>query len=121
MAKKTHKYQPNKPVRKQGTAQVRRKEKKETLFSTGSDEFIFDRANFIWMGAGLLFVLLGLLAMSGGRMPDPNTWNPDIIYSDRRITLAPFLMLLGFILVIVGIFKKSNTEAVAESNNPPAA
>ncbi len=100
---------------------TRRKEKTDGLFSTGSDEFIFDRQNFIWMGVGLALVLLGLLAMSGGAMPDPNTWDPNIIYSFRRITLAPILMVAGFLVVIYGIFKTSSPEAVAEGNNEPVA
>ncbi len=62
------------------------------------------------MGAGLLLVILGLIAMSGGAMPDPNTWDPNLIYSPRRITLAPILMIVGFILVGVGIFLKPKEE-----------
>ncbi len=87
-------------------APVRRTEKRESLFSAGREEFIFGRQNFLIMGAGLGLVLLGLLAMSGGWMPDPNTWDPGIIYSFRRITLAPILMVAGFATVIYGIFKK---------------
>lgn len=121
MAKKTQKYQQNRPVRKQAPpAPVRRKEKKDSIFSAGRDEFIFGRMNFIWMGAGLALVLLGLLVMSGGAMPDPNTWDPDIIYSFRRITLAPILMIAGFLVVIVGIFKKTGTAAKADGDNPSA-
>ena len=118
-----------KPQRRQGqraaqqprkAAPVRRKEKKESLFSAGRDEFIFGRQNFMWMGIGLALVLLGLLTMSGGAMPDPNTWDPDIIYSFRRITLAPILMLAGFGLVIYGIFKKTEENTSSEGDNPTA-
>ena len=73
------------------------------------------------MGIGLALILLGLLAMSGGAMPDPNTWDPGLIYSFRRITLAPMLMIAGFVVVIFGIFKKSSAPQTSEGDNPPAA
>ncbi|TNE50907.1 MAG: DUF3098 domain-containing protein [Bacteroidetes bacterium] len=120
MAKKPQRKQAYQP-KKSAPASARRKEKSDSLFSTGRDEFIFDRQNFMWMGIGLALVLLGLLAMSGGSMPDPNTWDPDIIYSFRRITLAPILMLAGFVLVIVGIFKKPAADAAVEEENTPSA
>lgn len=102
-------------------APVRRKEKTESLFSAGRDQFIFGRSNFIIMGIGLALVLLGLLTMSGGAMPDANTWDPDLIYSFRRITLAPFLMLAGFVVVVYGIFKKTEPVAGRNDGTPPAA
>lgn len=97
-------------------ASVRGTEKKENIFSAGKNEFIFGRQNFIYMGIGLGLVILGLAAMSGGAMPDPNKWEPERIYSSRRITLAPILMVGGFVMVIVGIFKKdASTSTVIES------
>lgn len=69
---------------------------------------IFGRQNYIYFGIGLGLVILGLAVMSGGAMPDPNKWEPERIYSFRRITLAPILMNAGFIVVILGIFKKAN-------------
>jgi len=49
-------------------------------------------------------MLLGFILMSGGSMPDANTWDPNIIYSFRRITLAPFLILAGIVIEIYAIF-----------------
>ena len=66
------------------------------------------------MGIGLVLILAGLVAMSGGAMPDPNKWEPERIYSFQRITIAPLLMVVGFVMVAVGIFKK-NTPAVPVS------
>ena len=108
------------PKRTAPAAPVRKAEKRESLFSAGKHEFIFDRQNFIIMGIGLGLVFAGLLAMAGGGMPDPNTWDPNIIYSFRRITLAPMLMVAGFVVVAYGIFKKSAAPA-SEGDNPPAA
>lgn len=71
----------------------------------------------MYMGIGLALVLLGLVAMSGGSMPDPNKWEPERIYSFRRITLAPIMIVGGLVAVIIGIFKKNNTEVVADNSD----
>jgi len=93
--------------KKAAPAPVRRTESKESLFSVGSRELIYGRQNFVLMGVGLALILAGLAAMAGGSMPDPNKWEPERIYSFTRITLAPALMVAGFIVVILGIFKKN--------------
>ena len=67
---------------------------------------LFSRENFIWMGAGALLIIIGLFLMAGGKMPDPNTWDPDIIYSFRRTVLAPVVILAGLVVEIFAIFKK---------------
>ena len=69
-------------------------------------ELIFKKGNYLLMGAGLGLIILGLLLMSGGRMPNPDVWDDTIIYSFRRITLAPILILAGLVVEIVAIFKR---------------
>jgi hypothetical protein len=59
----------------------------------------------------LALIMSGLIAMTGGAMPDPNKWEPERIYSFRRITVAPILMVAGFVAIIFGIFKKTDTSA----------
>jgi predicted cobalt transporter CbtA len=106
--------------RKTAPAPARRPaEKKDSIFSAGSQEFIFGRQNFIYMGIGLALVLIGLATMSGGAMPDPNKWEPERIYSFTRITLAPILMVAGFVMVAVGIFKRQ-PETPVYTNEPEA-
>lgn len=68
--------------------------------------FIFGKINYMYMLAGAACLLIGLVLMSGGQMPDADTWDNSIIYSFRRITLAPMLMIVGLILEIMAIFKK---------------
>lgn len=91
-------------------------EKRETLFHVGNRDLIYGRKNFVLMGAGLALILAGLAAMSGGSMPDPNVWEPERIYSFTRITLAPILMVAGFVVVIFGIFKKNTPETPPTSS-----
>ncbi len=112
--------QPQAQPRKTAPAPVRRPaEKKESIFSAGSKELIYGRQNFILMGIGLALVLLGLATMAGGAMPDPNKWEPERIYSFTRITLAPILMVAGFVMVAVGIFKQKPVSA--DITNSPEA
>lgn len=99
-------------VKKTAPAPVRRAEKSDNIFIVGSRDFIFGKRNFILFGIGLALILVGLIAMTGGAMPDPNKWEPDRIYGFRRITLAPMLMVAGFVTIIFGIFKKTDTSAV---------
>ena len=120
MAKQQQRPATAQPKKAAAPAPVRKAEKRENLFSAGKEEFIFGRQNFIIMGAGLGLILLGLLLMAGGGMTDPNTWDKDQIYSFRRITLSPILMVAGFLVVAYGIFKKADAP-VSESANPPAA
>ena len=108
MAKQQQQPRRNAPAQApRPAAPVRRQEpKRDNVFTRGSRDFVFGRTNFIIMGVGTLLVLLGLAAMSGGAMTDPNEWKPEEIYSFRRITLAPIMMVLGFVVVVYGIFKK---------------
>ncbi len=72
------------------------------------DDLVFGKANFKWIFIGMGVMLLGFILMSGGSMPDANTWDPNIIYSFRRITLAPFLILAGIVIEIYAIFINKN-------------
>ena len=74
--------------------------------SSKGEEMLFKKKNYMWMFAGVGLIALGIFLMSGGHMPDNDTWDPDIIYSFRRITLAPILILAGLVFQIVAIFKK---------------
>lgn len=74
--------------------------------SLKKEELIFGRSNYTLMAIGAGLIFLGLILMMGGAMPDPNTWDPDIIYSKRITVLAPFTILAGLIVEIVAIFRK---------------
>ncbi len=80
------------------------KEKKEKVIVINN---LFGKENYIWMIAGLVVIALGFLLMAGGKSADPTKFNADDVYSARRITIAPLLIIIGFILEIVGIMKKS--------------
>jgi hypothetical protein len=78
-------------------------------------KFAFERKNYILLIAGVATLLIGFMLMSGGASTDPNVFNEEI-FSARRITLAPAVVLLGFGIVGYAIMykpKKSASEAVA--------
>ena len=66
----------------------------------------FGKQTYLFMGVGFALVLIGLLLMSGGRGTEYAEFNVDEIYSFRRITLAPVVILAGLGVVIFGLFKK---------------
>ena len=69
--------------------------------------FLFDKQNYILMIIGLLTIGIGFVLMAGGKSEDPNIFNPEEVYSMRRITIAPIVVLLGFLIEIYAIFHKS--------------
>jgi hypothetical protein len=69
-------------------------------------DLVFGRPNFILFAVGLALIIIGLALMTGGQMPSPEVWDPNIIYSFRRVTLAPIFIVAGLVVEIVAIFKK---------------
>jgi hypothetical protein len=74
---------------------------------------LFGKENYRWMLVGIALVALGLILMAGGKSPDPNVFNKDEVYSFRRITLAPILILAGFVVEIFAIFRKGKPTTQA--------
>lgn len=69
----------------------------------------FGRDNYIWVLIGLAFLLIGFILMIGGGSDDPKVFN-EAIFSFRRITLAPILVLIGFAIEIYAIMKKPKNK-----------
>jgi len=67
----------------------------------------FGKSNYTWMLIGAALIALGMFLMSGGKSVDPNVFNASEVYSFRRITLAPIIVIAGFVVEIFAIFKKS--------------
>ena len=60
-----------------------------------------NKINYIMIAVAVAVIIIGFVLMTGS--PSTATeYNPDI-FSFRRITLAPIVCLIGFLLVIVGI------------------
>lgn len=67
---------------------------------------IFGWENYKVMLIGMACIALGMILMLGGDMPAPSQWDESVIYSFRRITLAPLLILIGMGIEIYAIFRK---------------
>jgi hypothetical protein len=80
--------------------------RKSNLRSQQEFPLLFDRKNYLIMAIGCGVIGLGLILMLGGGMKDPNVWDESVIYSFRRITLAPIVILAGLVVVGYSIFKK---------------
>lgn len=65
--------------------------------------------NYKLMLIGFVIVVVGFILMAGGGSDDPNVFNDDM-FSFRRITLAPILVLGGFAFEIYAIMKKPKKE-----------
>lgn len=65
----------------------------------------FGKQNYQIFIGGIVLIVLGYLLMIGGGSDDPNVFNPAI-FDTQRITIAPMVCLLGFVIVIVGIMRR---------------
>mgnify|MGYP001191962955 FL=1 len=67
--------------------------------------FAFQKSNYQWLIAGIGLLIIGYILMSGGATEDPTAFNPEI-FSFRRITLAPIVVLGGYGTIFYAILKR---------------
>ena len=72
-------------------------------------QFALGKENYILLAIGFAIIIIGFLLMIGGRSEDPNVFNEEI-FSFRRITLAPIIVLFGFMFEIFAIMKKPKSD-----------
>ena len=70
-----------------------------------NQELLFGRQNYMFIAAAFGLIILGMLLMMGGSMPDANTWDESLIYSTRRTLIAPIVILIGLVVGVVAIFR----------------
>lgn len=63
------------------------------------------RRNYILLAAGFAVIVLGFVLMAGGGSDSPDEFN-YAMFSWRRITLAPILVIGGFAFEIYAILKR---------------
>lgn len=63
------------------------------------------KKNYLFMLIGLAIIIVGFLLMAGGGSDDPNVFNYEM-FSFRRITLAPIVVIAGFAFEIYAIMKR---------------
>ena len=67
------------------------------------------RKNYAMMLAGVVIITLGFLLMSGGGEHTATEFD-ESIFSFRRITLAPIVVIAGFVFEIFAIMKRFPEE-----------
>lgn len=72
----------------------------------GNEGFALPRENYLYLLIGFIIIIIGFTLMIGGRAEDPNVFNENEIFSFRRITLAPIVILAGFIFEMWAIMRK---------------
>ena len=61
--------------------------------------------NYVLIIAGFVVILIGMALMTGGGSDNPEVFNYEM-FSWRRITLAPILIVGGFAFEIYAILKR---------------
>ena len=79
--------------------------KKNVKQGSAEAEFAIGKESFMYIAIGVGILVVGFLLMAGGRSDDPNVFNYEI-FSFRRITLAPIVVVSGFMFIIWAIMKK---------------
>lgn len=77
----------------------------ETKTSGESSKMTLSKENYKLLLIGFGIIVLGFILMAGGGSDDPNEFNYEM-FSFRRITLAPIIVLAGFVFEVYAIMKK---------------
>ncbi|MBT7725926.1 MAG: DUF3098 domain-containing protein [Flavobacteriales bacterium] len=75
-----------------------------------NSKFAFTKNNYILLGVGVLFIIIGFFLMQGGGSEDPTIHNEEEMFGFRRITLAPICIIGGFIINIFAILYSPKGE-----------
>ena len=82
---------------------------KEEVAPRKQETFVFSRLNYRLLIAGLVVIFIGFLLMAGGGSDDPTKFDPGI-FSFRRVTFGPVIVLIGFIIEGVAIMYRPKSK-----------
>jgi hypothetical protein len=74
-----------------------KKTAEKVVVKTENLSFAFGKENYIMMAAGLLCIIIGFILMAG----------KDDIFSTTKLTVAPVMVILGFLIEVAAIMRKS--------------
>jgi hypothetical protein len=69
-------------------------------------DFVFKKKNYMILIGGVVLILLGITLMIGGGSEDPTQFSEEI-FNFQRLTLAPILIVSGFVMGVFAIMYKS--------------
>jgi hypothetical protein len=72
-------------------------------------DFALGPENYKLLAIGFVIIVIGFLLMIGGKSDSPDKFSNEI-FSFRRITLAPIVVLAGFAFEIWAIMKRPKNK-----------
>ncbi len=72
-------------------------------------KFALTRENYLLMLIGFIIIVVGFILMIGGGTPD-DQFDAETLYGFQRITLAPILVIGGFVFQIFAIFYRPKNK-----------
>ena len=69
-------------------------------------DFVFKKKNYMTLITSIVLILLGITLMIGGGSEDPTKFSEEI-FNFQRLTLAPVLIISGFVIGVFAIMIKS--------------
>jgi amino acid permease len=84
---------------------------KKQAVNASSNKFAMalHKENYILLAISFVIIIIGFILMIGGGSDSPEVFNEEI-YGFQRITLAPMVVLFGFIFAIYAIMKKPSVD-----------
>ncbi len=76
---------------------------------TEGGQFAFHKQNYILLITGLVILGIGFILMIGGGSDDPNKFS-ESLFDFQRLTLAPILLLVGYIIEIFAIMYRPKVK-----------
>ena len=73
--------------------------------TTNDEKMPLTMKNYVLLLAGFVVIILGFVLMAGGGSESPSEFNYEM-FSWRRITLAPIVVIAGFAFEIFAILKR---------------
>lgn len=78
--------------------------------SDNKSQFGFQPENYKILLIGLAINVLGFILMIGGAATEANNFDSNELFSARRITIAPILIVLGYVVILYAIMKRKSTK-----------
>jgi hypothetical protein len=73
------------------------------------ESFVFSKLNYQLLIIGLVVIFIGFLLMAGGGSDDPAKFDQGI-FSFRRVTFGPVIVLIGFVIEGVAIMYRPKSR-----------
>lgn len=86
-----------------------KKEVSKNVLPDKKIDMALDKENYILLAISFAIVIVGFILMIGGGSDDPNVFN-EAVYGFQRVTLAPMVVLFGFVFAIYAIMKKPSVD-----------